>query len=390
MKIKTILIFSFVFFNFYYAQAQEKQKQSNDSIKKKTKVSFRDPLDNAFDVSQFLLENKGVLFVPTLITEPALGYGGGGGLIYFHQRKKQYKSYVPPNLTGVIGLKTQNGTKGWGAFHMHTFGENRIKTMSVLMRPDIHIKYYGNNSELLNTNPILINLDSWFFLQRIQVRLASSNLYLGARYMYFNTTVGADTLADKPLLNEIIKRLQISSVISSIQPFIAYDTRDNIFTPIKGIYSELAWNHCAQWLGASDDFNQLRVNFLGFTPLNQKLYSAFRAEGQFILGDAPFYAFPSISLRGIPAMRYQSDNVLVLETELRYKFYNRFSIISFAGVGAAFKSINTIDNNNLAYSIGTGFRYEIARLLGIHMGADFAWGNGKDFAFYFVTGSAMK
>jgi hypothetical protein len=38
---------------------------------------FIDPEDGAFDLSDLLLSHRGVLPVPTLITEPAVGYGLG-------------------------------------------------------------------------------------------------------------------------------------------------------------------------------------------------------------------------------------------------------------------------------------------------------------------------
>ena len=43
--------------------------------KSEGKVSFRDSTDNAIDVSDWLLNKKGFLVVPSLITEPAVGYG---------------------------------------------------------------------------------------------------------------------------------------------------------------------------------------------------------------------------------------------------------------------------------------------------------------------------
>ena len=66
-----------------------------DSIQKKKKLSFKDSEDGAIDLSQFLLEANGVLPVVIPITEPAVGYGGGAALLYFHKRKKKYDSYVP-------------------------------------------------------------------------------------------------------------------------------------------------------------------------------------------------------------------------------------------------------------------------------------------------------
>ena len=75
-----------------------------DSIQKKKKLSMKDPEDGAFDLSEFLLEANGVLPIIIPITEPAVGYGGALALMYFHKRKEEYKSYVPPSVSGVVGL----------------------------------------------------------------------------------------------------------------------------------------------------------------------------------------------------------------------------------------------------------------------------------------------
>ena len=44
---------------------------------------FKDSTDNAFDLSNFLTKQKGVLPVIVPITEPAIGYGAIGGALYF-------------------------------------------------------------------------------------------------------------------------------------------------------------------------------------------------------------------------------------------------------------------------------------------------------------------
>jgi hypothetical protein len=108
-------------------------QQDSTQVKKK-KLSLRDPEDGALDLSAFLLEHNGVLPVLIPITEPAVGYGGGAALLYFHKRKKKYDSYVPPNMSGVVGLGTENRTWGAGAFHSHIFGENRVRTVTAVLK----------------------------------------------------------------------------------------------------------------------------------------------------------------------------------------------------------------------------------------------------------------
>jgi len=356
--------------------------------KEKKKLSFKDPQDGAIDLSQFLLEAHGVLPVLIPITEPAVGYGGGAALLYFHNRKKKYDSYVPPDVSGIAGLATENKTWGAGAFHRHIFGENRVRTMTAVFKPDLRIDYYGKNNPILRDNPVGIQLDSWVILQKAEVRLGDSKWYAGATYTYFDTEVSFDTIPGRPIINEILKRLNTSSRISAIRPGVAYDSRNNAFTPTRGLLGEVTVNISAQWLGSSDNFSTLHTDLFSYLPVSDMLGSAWRFQGSYLLGDAPFYAYPFISLRGIPAMRYQGNNTLVAETEWTYNVYKRWSILGFTGAGNAFSDFGQFGDGDWAWNLGTGFRYKIARLLGVNMGMDFAWGNGEDFAFYIVFGTS--
>jgi hypothetical protein len=308
--------------------------------------------------------------------------------LYFHNRKKKYDTYVPPSVSGIAGLATENKTWGAGVFHRHIFGENRVRTMTAVFKPDVRINYFGNNNPVLEENPVSIRLDSWVVVQKVEARLGDSNFYAGASYSYFNTEVTFDTIPGRPIISEILKRLNTNSTISAIRPGVTYDSRNNAFTPTKGINAEVSVNYSAEWLGSSDDFTTLHTDFLAYLPITERLNSGWRFQGSYLLGDAPFYAYPFVSLRGIPALRYQGDNVLVSETEWSYNVYRRWTLLGFFGGGKAFSDFGDFGQANWAYTVGTGFRYKIARLLGVDMGADFAWGNGEDFAFYIVFGTS--
>ncbi|WP_439183528.1 BamA/TamA family outer membrane protein [Carboxylicivirga taeanensis] len=388
MKARIICIFTIVLVVNIFSGKIYGQTDTIAGKLDKKKFTLRDPEDNAVDLSLYLTDLKGVMPVPIIITEPAVGYGGGAALIYFHHRKKKYSSYVPPNLTGVAGFVTQNKTWGAAAFHTHVFGENRVRTTTALILPKVRYDYYGNNSELLSKHPVTVKLNSWGIFQQAQVRISDSKFYAGLAYMYFKSNVSLDTIPGKPLLNLLLKRLNTNSVISTVKPMVVYDSRNNNFTPTKGINSELSLSHSAKWLGSDDTYSTLKADFYGYLPISSKVFSGWRFDSSFMLGDGPFYAYPFVSLRGIPAMRYQSDNMLVLETEWRYNFFRRWSVIGFSGVGKAFENAKTFDEIDLTYTVGSGIRYKLARLLGIHSGLDFAMGNGKDFAFYIVFGSS--
>ena len=366
----------------------------NDSIAsdqdKKVKMSIKDPVDGAVDLSAFLESPVGFFPIPIIITEPAIGYGGGAALCFFHPHKGKGGKRVTPNISGVMGLGTQNKTWLAGAFHSHVFGNDKVRTLTAVAKPFVRIKYYGNNSEILSRFPVSLSMDSWVAMQRALVRIGDSKWFVGGSYVFFKTDVAVDTLSDFTFLNPIIKRLRGTSTISMIKPRINYDNRDNVFTPTKGFDAGVIFTYNASWLGADDDFYSFNEYLLAYVPIVPKLYSAYRFDGNHLIGDAPFYAYPYIQMRGIPAMRYQSDNTFVAETEWRYEVYKRWSLIGFTGAGKAFQSFDTFDNIEWAYTVGTGIRYKIAKIFGLRSGVDFAWGNGKDFAFYIVFGSSWN
>src|SRR5436190_7101718 len=80
--------------------------------------AFVDRQDGKLDASDWLLEKKGFLPVPILITEPAVGYGAGAALLFFRQsigekakESAQAGHITPPDIFGVAVAGTDNHTK---------------------------------------------------------------------------------------------------------------------------------------------------------------------------------------------------------------------------------------------------------------------------------------
>ena len=86
-------------------------------------------------------------------------------------------------------------------------------------------------------------------------------------------------------------------------------------------------------------------------------------------------------------MRYQGEEVACAETELRWQFWKRFSLVGFVGGGAAWNDFERVDDTLTVVTGGVGFRYELAREYDLHAGLDVAFGPDNT-AIYIVLGSA--
>jgi hypothetical protein len=95
---------------------------------------FRDTLDNAFDISKWLLDLHGFLPVVAPITEPALGYGfAAAGVFFIPKEKSSSGQFKMPDIVGLGGGYTQNGTWFGGAGYAGFWKDNSIRYRGVLV-----------------------------------------------------------------------------------------------------------------------------------------------------------------------------------------------------------------------------------------------------------------
>ena len=350
-------------------------------------ISWRDPDDGAFDTSDFLLNHKGVLPVPTLITEPAIGYGGALMLLYFdqsladagQQARETGAAMAPPNITGVGGLVTENGSRGAGLFHFHTWGGDRYRYLGALAQGRMNLDYYG----MLNQGRSY-EIKGTFLVQQLLARIGDSRWYVGPRYTYMRS----DTRFTGQVASELSKA-ELDKRIGKLGLVIDYDNRDNMFYPTRGTYAELEAQFARGWVGSDQNYDSYRLKAYTWLPLAPKWNLGLRGDGQKTSGTVPFYAQPYIDLRGVARGRYQDQNVLTAEAELRYNLTPRWSLLGFSGVGKAYGHWKSFSEASNVVSVGAGFRYLIARKLGLAVGIDVAHSSQQN-AFYIQVGSAWR
>ena len=360
---------------------------------------FIDPEDGKFDTSHWILSKKGFLPVPIIITEPAVGYGAGAALLFFHAKKdepvgeaernlqkgsEKLNLSLPPSISGVIGLATENGTWAGGGFHFGTWKKDHIRYTGALAYPSINLTFYGSEERPIFKNGIDYNLKGWFLLQEIIFRIKNSNFFLGPKFTYFDSTSTIDTKFSIKGINSWelgLKNYGLGFVLK-------YDSQDNIFTPNTGINAEIATLfYKGEGLISSREYTITDATSRIYWKLPVDVILGWRIDGGFSGGDVPFYSLPYIDLRGIPAMRYQGRYALATDVEARWNVNDRWALVFFGGLGRTADSMSNFSDSKDRWAGGAGFRYLIARMLRMYTGVDFARGP-EEWAFYIQTGSA--
>ena len=371
MKQKILIILFIIISVFAYSQKKQKL--------------FIDTLDNAFDISYYMYNLHGLLPIISPITEPAVGFGAALATVYFIPKKKNDSiRFQMPDIVALAGGLTGNRTWFAGAGYLGFWKQDRIRYRGVVGYGDIKLKYYGNGSNFLNKNPIKFSLNSTFFLQQVMFRISNTRFMLGGKYIFSksNVTIFDDTDS------KWIKPKDISVQNSGFGVIAEYENYDNILSPNRGLRLNINYLQFAEILGSDRDFGRLTSFLHYYIPtIKNKLISSLRFETQFATGNAPFYMKPFVYMRGIPAMRYQGEITALTETEQLLLITKRWGLVGFGGVGTTYNSEENISELPIVWNYGGGFRYLIARQLGLRMGIDIAKSN-DDWGIYIIFGSA--
>ena len=341
--------------------------------------------DGWLDVSGFLDEKYGFLPLVIPITEPAVGYGAAGALAFISEPLGEGRAgFGRPDMTLAGGLGTENGSWGLLIGDIRHWLDDRLQTQVAVTYLSANLDFHGiGEDRRLDGDPLRYNLEPKGVVLRAKYRLADSPAWAGLGYVFASTRVTFDAPAGTPGRPDISRR----SDVGGLTPSFTYDSRDNLFTPIRGTFVEAVVGVFSPALGADDDFQRVQLTAMQFIPLRATLHLGLRADVAASFGDAPFYLRPFISLRGAPIMRYQGEEVAQIEAELRWQFWRRLSLVGFAGGGAAWTDFERFHRTKTVPTGGVGFRYEIARKYGIHAGLDVAFGPDNT-AVYVQVGSA--
>ncbi len=353
--------------------------------RRKGSARFFDADDGALDLSDFLESPQGFLPLPIVITEPAVGYGGGiAGMFLRPRREAGEEGWARPDISAIGAFATQNGSRGAFAGDASRWLDGRLRTLVGGGSAKVNLDFFGFGVGSQSVNQaVRYSLDFTAAVAQASWQLAPQSPWaVGIRYVY---SAVDPHLREQTTVPGVVDGGRVK--ISAPTALVEYDTRDNIFTPTRGVYAETSYLVSRQGLGATVDFERFQQILMGWTPVRDEITLGARGNYSWSSDQTPFFLRPYIMLRGVPAMRFQGDQVASIEVEGRWQFHGRWSVVAFGGAGQARTSS---DNRSFTQGVGSGglgFRYELARKFGLHAGVDVAHSPGTT-AVYFTVGNA--
>ena len=350
-------------------------------------ISFKDSLDQKFDVSDWVIKANGFIPIPMIITEPALGNIGGALFAVFVDQNTPYtdtidgrviKTRAKPNLYGAGAGYTANGTWITGGMAIGVIKKWRANYRVATGYADINLNFYKETT-LAGEQSFEFNMRTFPFTAQLIKQFGRSDWFAGLNYLFLNTRLMRTNA-------EFHTPQEVNSTVSRLGILVDFDSRDNVFTPNKGFRWNTLVGGSSEAIGSDYKYGSINSAAFGYIPIADNLISAFRAEYQQVFGDFPFYLKPYVNMRGIPVMRYQGEIMILAETEWRWDFMPRYSLVAFGGTAKAFDKKTAFTDAYWRFSGGVGGRYLIARKLKLRMGLDVARGP-EEWAYYIVFGT---
>ena len=355
---------------------------------------LKDPQDGRFDMSAYLAEAHGFLPVLSLITEPAVDYGLAGAAAFFHRPSDWSLEEArdafdrgdrqrPPSVSVAAGAYTLNNSWFVGGGHLGIWRGDRVRYTGFGGYGSFYLTLSGLTARDRDLS-FSYNLEGWSLVQSLKWRLAETRWFLGASWSLvgLTATFEADRLPG-------LGPFRMDSRNGSLGAVLAYDSRDNIFSPNRGISASLEGKRYAEALLGDYDYWAGTVSATGFAGLGSSLVLGMKGKASNVGEEAPFWALAGVEMRGVPAQQYVGSSEIQGEAELRWDVDPRWSLVGFGGLGWTRNTILDTTSSRTVGAGGIGFRYLLARAFGVRGGIDLAYGPDGA-AVYITMGSALR
>ncbi|QMW05911.1 BamA/TamA family outer membrane protein [Spirosoma foliorum] len=236
--------------------------------------------------------------------------------------------------------------------------------------------YYGIGPGTTDDEEELISYKSLRAYNRF-LRRVKPGWFVGVQQQYFKT-FDISRSSDRQLPAQTLIG-SLGSVVNGLGVASLVDTRDNIYSPVRGWYADVSFMEYGKLLGSEFGFTNFLFDIRHYRSLTPNTVLAGQFYLNLNLGEVPFKQAATLGgsslLRGYYNGRYRDNNAVIMQAELRQHLFGRIGGVVFAGVGDVAHKPSEFEVGDLKPTGGAGLRYLISRKEHLNVRFDAAVGN---------------
>jgi len=216
------------------------------------------------------------------------------------------------------------------------------------------------------------------------------NYFIGLRYWMddYNIT----EVEEDGLLSDRMITGSEGGFLSGLGLVFNQDTRDQIFYPSKGKYTEVVVFFNRKAFGSDFNYTKLIFDASQFYETSWNHILAWNVYVELTAGEAPFNQLSLLGgpkrMRGYFEGALRDKQYLTLQGEYRLPLFWRFGMVVFGGLGAVGSDINEIDLDDIQYSFGAGLRFLLDKKQKVNLRLDAGFGK-KTSGLYITVSEAF-
>ncbi len=314
-----------------------------------------------------------ILSFPFLLRSPETSWGFGGVTAYFFKAQKNEDNLRTSdiNLLALYTLREQTVVVlGSTVFFQ---GEEQIFRFhgSYSNYPD---KCWGLGNNTSENGIENYSLKQIFINPQFIIRLINK-LYIGAS-IEFQKVSNLSYVAGGVFETQNIQG-RYGGLTSGAGILLTWDTRNNAFSPVHGVFAEINITGFTKKLGSDFNFSSYVIDFRKFMPAGWNRVLGFQAFSKVNNGPTPIRYLSMLGgtgiMRGLYKGRYTDQNMIAFQTELRQYLFWRLGVAGFAAAGQVSNQVKSFGLNDFHFAYGLGLRLVLQEKEKLNLRVDFGF-----------------
>lgn len=334
--------------------------------------------DSADDVINFISRDEWT-FIPAVTYSPETNLGLGFRALKVFRRANAQDSLTRPSSLPITFLYTLNQQTFATAELRLWRRENRAYLNTRVELSDYPFRFFGIGNTT-QTDEIYATRYAYFHIK--YEKKVARGLYIGPRYEF-----RADDIYEK-MEQGLLASGQIAGsngqLLSGLGLVLNYDTRENIFQPIQGVFHQFSYMSFQRYFGSNFTFSQYQLDMRKYLEVHPRHVLVGQAWLSFTAGNPTFQHISLIGgserMRGFFEGKYRDLHAMVYQTEYRLPVYRKLGLVVFGNAGQVASTLKGFSLQRFSYGGGIGFRYKLNDE-GLNIRFDIGVGDLK--AFYF-------